>query len=143
LQPSDDREGLPRHLTEGEIIMAKPRSGIQVASGLNIVAGLWVFFSPWIFGFAVDPAAMWASVVSGLIIMAIGVARALRPRTNPGWSWINFIVGLWVVITPWVYGYTFNVPAVWNGVIIGLLVALLALVSVLSGREPVLPPRTG
>lgn len=118
-----------------------PPSGIQLASGLNVAAGLWVFFSPWVFGYAVDSAAMWVSMVSGAIIVSIGLIRSLHPRTNPSWSWVSFIVGLWVVITPWVYGYTFNVPAVWSDVIVGLSVALLALVSSLPGREPMLPPR--
>lgn len=124
-------------------MMEKPRSGVQLTSGLTLAAGLWVFFSPWIFGYAMDPAALGASLVSGVIIVAIGLARTLRPHTGAGWSWVSFIVGLWVVITPWVYGYSFNVPAVWSDVIVGLLVALLALLSTLAGRRPVLPPRPG
>jgi hypothetical protein len=123
--------------------MATHRSGFRLSSGLNILAGVWVSVSPWLFGYSGDPAAMWASVVSGLIIVGIGLARTLRPATNPGWSWVNFIVGLWVVITPWVYGYTFNIPAVWSDVIVGLMVALLALVSAISSREPATPSRTG
>ena len=117
----------------------------RIASGLNILAGIWVFFSPWIFGYAGDAAALWSSLMSGAIIVLIGAYRTFAPGANPGWSWVNFIVGLWVIITPWVYGYAFNGAAVWDKVIAGIIIAFLALVSALSGRtgytREVPPPR--
>ena len=50
-------------------------------------------------------------------------------RTAPAaWaSWINVILGLWLIISPWALGYSHSsVEAKWNSVILGIAVLVLA-----------------
>jgi hypothetical protein len=49
-------------------------------------------------------------------------------------SGLNFLAGLWVIVSPWVFGYYSNVAAMWNDVGVGIAVAILALIRVFDTR---------
>ena len=49
-----------------------------------------------------------------------------------GLSWINFILGLWLIIAPFVLHFSNNPVATWNSVIVGVVVAVLSIVRALS-----------
>ena len=42
-------------------------------------------------------------------------------------DWANLVLGLWLVLSPWILGFSGTSSAAWNAVILGLLVGLLAL----------------
>ena len=42
-------------------------------------------------------------------------------------DWANLVLGLWLVLSPWLLGLRGPSRAPWNAVILGLLVGLLAL----------------
>ena len=42
-------------------------------------------------------------------------------------DWANLVLGLWLVLSPWILGFSGTSSATWNAVILGLLVCLLAL----------------
>jgi SPW repeat len=37
-------------------------------------------------------------------------------------DWTNLILGLWVLISPWVLGFTASTGALWSAVVLGILV---------------------
>lgn len=41
--------------------------------------------------------------------------------------WLTGLIGIWLIISPWVYGFTSNVGAMWNSVIFGIIVLILAI----------------
>jgi len=42
-------------------------------------------------------------------------------------SGINILLGIWLLVSPWVFGYqTAGSAAIWNSVIVGALIAILA-----------------
>ncbi len=41
--------------------------------------------------------------------------------------WVAVILGVWLVITPWVLQFTADVRLFWNNIIVGIVVALIAL----------------
>lgn len=41
-------------------------------------------------------------------------------------NWINAILGLWLIIAPFSLGYSTHAEPFWNGIIVGLVVAVLA-----------------
>jgi hypothetical protein len=52
--------------------------------------------------------------------------------------WVNYgqlILGLWVLLAPWILGYASLAPALWSSVISGVLISLLALWSILNEGE--------
>ncbi len=49
--------------------------------------------------------------------------------------WSVFILGVWILISPWILGYWRITPALWNQVVAGVLVILLSLWGVVGVDE--------
>ncbi len=47
-------------------------------------------------------------------------------------SWINFILGLWLIVAPFVLHFRDNPMALWNSVILGIVIAFLAIIRALE-----------
>ena len=92
---------------------------------INLVLAIILFISPWIFGFPAGAASANA-MIAGLVIGVIAIAALV---SFAQWEeWVTLILGLWVVISPWVLGFSAAATAAWVHVIIGLAVAILAAV---------------
>jgi hypothetical protein len=90
----------------------------------NLVLGAILFFSPWIFAFDSGLSSQNA-FISGIVIAALSIAALAAFAV---WEeWLNLIVGLWVLISPWVLGFQGS-TAMTVHVIIGIIVAVLAAV---------------
>lgn len=48
-------------------------------------------------------------------------------------SWIFLVLGLWLTIAPFVFGYT--AVARWNDVIVGLAIGIIGFISLESEKE--------
>jgi hypothetical protein len=98
----------------------------KTASGANLVLGAWLVASPWIFGYESIPAGTWSSVVVGALILIIGVTRVIS-LVGPALARVNVVLGLWTIASPWIFGYATGQPGMWNSVVVGIVVAILAL----------------
>ncbi|MER9327875.1 SPW repeat protein [Mesorhizobium sp. M0488] len=88
----------------------------------NLILGGILFFSPWMFAFAAGPQTQNA-LGSGIVIFVLSVAALAAFAV---WEeWVNLIVGLWVLASPWVLGFQAT-TAMSVHVVIGILVAVLA-----------------
>lgn len=47
-------------------------------------------------------------------------------------SWVNFVLGLWLIIAPFVLHYSTLSTAMWNSVLVGIVVAILAIIRALE-----------
>src|SRR4051812_30268895 len=89
-------------------------------ANLVLVAALLV--SPWMFGFAAGPASENA-IVAGIAIAVLAIAALAAFAV---WEeWLNLIVGLWTLASPWILGFQ-GTTAMTVHVLIGAAVALLA-----------------
>ena len=94
----------------------------RVCDVINLVLGAFLLVSPWIFGFASGVQSQNA-IVCGVIIAVLSIA-ALAAFAE--WEeWLNLVVGLWVLVSPWVLGFA-NTTAMRVSVIVGLVVAVIA-----------------
>lgn len=95
-------------------------------SWTNFVLGLWLLISPFTLSYG-GTAAM-EDIVVGTLIAALALWRALGEETEgmKGVSWTVAILGIWAIIAPFALGYTAISVAVWNDVIVGLIVSVLA-----------------
>ena len=50
-------------------------------------------------------------------------------------SWVAFLAGLWIIISPFLFGYSNVNAATNNDVIVGAIVAVLALVTIIWSRQ--------
>jgi hypothetical protein len=89
---------------------------------LNLILGAFLLISPWLFGFASGVETQNA-VISGIVIAVLSIA-ALAAFAQ--WEeWLNLIVGLWVLVSPWVLHFA-GTTAMRVNVVIGIIVALIA-----------------
>ncbi len=101
----------------------------------NLLLGLWLAISPWVLSYANEATPAWNAHVVGVII-AVAAVAALAAFQE--WEeWVNILLGAWLVISPYVLGFSGLSAALWNQVIVGLLVAVLAAWAVMTnpGRE--------
>ena len=85
----------------------------------NIVLGAWLFISPWIFLSApAGQASAWNLWVVGALIFGVSIF-ALKDL-KPWEEWINLVLGAWVILSPWLFGYATEMPLMWNSVIVGI-----------------------
>ena len=97
-------------------------SNAKLCDVANLVLGVILLASPWIFGFP-SGAASQNAVVFGIVIAAISIA-ALAAFTV--WEeWLNLIMGVWVLVAPWVVGFA-GTTAMYVHIVIGVIVAVLA-----------------
>jgi hypothetical protein len=92
---------------------------------INLILAVLLFISPWVLGYT-GTAAMTNALIAGVVIAILAIAALV---SFAKWEeWVNLIVGLWVLISPWVLGFTAATAALWSHVVIGIVVAVLAAV---------------
>jgi hypothetical protein len=104
----------------------------NVASGLSILLGAWLVVSPWIIGY-VSREMMWHDVVVGAALVAIAAVRAGSHRRAAVPGWLGLLLGLWLIVAPFVL-FSIETSQKWNSVIIGAVVAILAVI--VAGAPP-------
>ena len=88
----------------------------------NLILGALLFVSPWLFAFDAGLPSQNA-IISGIAIAMLSIAALANFAV---WEeWLNLIVGLWVVVSPWLMGFQ-GTTAMTVHVIIGIIVAVLA-----------------
>lgn len=101
---------------------------VKTASGINIVLGIWFLISLWVYGYAAATQAMaWNYIVVGALIAILGALRSAAPHGRTGLSWVNVVLGLWALFSPWIFNYAGDMPRVWNDVIVGIIATGLAI----------------
>ena len=100
------------------------RATSQSLSILNILFGAWLIVSPYILGYTATQA-KWQQTIAGIVVLILAGVRYFAPQVQ--WmSWVNALVGIWMIIAPFTTGYQATV-AFWNEVIFGILVAITGL----------------
>jgi hypothetical protein len=84
-------------------------SRARIASGTSILLGIWLLVSPWVFGYQVDGApAIWNSVTVGGAVAFFAACNLLSAHPRTGLYWINVLLALWIMMSPFRYGYAAN-----------------------------------
>ena len=96
-------------------------SNAKLCDVANLILGVILLVSPWIFRFS-SGAPSQNAFASGIVIAAISIAALAAFAV---WEeWLNLIVGIWVLVSPWVLGA--GTTAMQVHVVIGVIVAVLA-----------------
>lgn len=89
----------------------------------QLVLAVFLFVSPWLFAFAHGTLSVDTWVNAG-IVLAISAVALLAFRE---WEeWIACILGLWIAISPWVFGFQ-HTRAMFINLAVGILITYLAL----------------
>lgn len=104
---------------------------------VNLILAAFLFLTPWIFGFVSNHPAAPNAWVSAIVIGIVAIAALTKFAE---WEeWINLILGLWVLVSPWVLNFAAQTTARWPHVIVGLIVAVLAALKLWFMHQ--MPPR--
>lgn len=87
----------------------------------TMILGFWLIIAPFAgIGMKGDIAA-WNSYICGAIVAILAVAAVARPKL---WEeWVNLVIGVWLVLAPFVLGFTDQSAPMWNQIIVGLLIS--------------------
>ncbi len=103
--------------------MQKQPSARSWIDATNLLFGAILFSVPWIVGPATEAIEWNAWIVGGLVVFNAGYALF----GFAAWEeWTNLVLGLWAVISPWLFGFQANVGATLIYVTLGCVVFALA-----------------
>lgn len=91
---------------------------------VNIVAGVALALSPLYFGFTTEVYAAWNAVIIGAAVTVIALASALAFHKAD--EWMNFGLGLWAMLAPWMLNFSGDALATLAHVVGGLAVVAAA-----------------
>lgn len=105
----------------------------QWRDSANLLLGIWLIVSPWVLGFTDVTYAVWNAYALGVIIVVAALAALFAFHE---WEeWVSMAFGAWLVVSPWVLAFAGTLTAMWNHVIVGLLVAGMAMWSIWDVRH--------
>jgi hypothetical protein len=90
----------------------------------NLYLAFWLFASPRLFEYSDAPVAAWNAYVVADVVAVLSIAAMAKFAQ---WEeWINALVGLGLIASPWLVGYTEIAAATWNHAIVGVLIVALS-----------------
>lgn len=105
----------------------------QLRNWAIALLGLWMLVSPRVLQFAgihpgIQSHAIWNAWLVGAAIMLVTVgSRFVVEIWRPWQDGTNAALGLWLMVSPWALGFAAHMTARTNSVVVGFVVAVLAL----------------
>ena len=100
---------------------------------INALLGVWLALSPWAIGYAAETAAMTNALVIGVALIAVALGAMIVPRA---WEeWTEAVLGLWLIASPWVLGFSNLTNAMRTAVVTGVAIAVLALWTLATDKD--------
>ena len=140
---SYDRQDQADDYDRDRAVETNPAERGKWISGLVALFGLWLVAEAYL----LNPIAghFWSDIIVGVALIALGgynfYRRASERIGSVGIGVFVALLGVWLVVTPFILGSTEGTAAVefdiefWNDVIVGLLVFLLGAYSAYEARE--------
>jgi hypothetical protein len=91
---------------------------------VNLVLAVCLFISPWVIGYVADVTPAWNAWIVGVVLAVVTLATL---SAFAEWEeWINFVLGLWLIASPWALRFATDMHAMWTHVVMGILVAAVS-----------------
>jgi len=100
---------------------------------LTGVLGLALFFAPFVLGYSTDSTAFWSNIVLGAAVVVISGIKGLMQDASRWEYWIAGLLGLVIVIAPFVLNYATVAVALWASIFVGAVIAILSGYKIFSG----------
>ncbi len=111
----------------------------KTLSWLVALVGLWQLISPFMLGYSTIGSASSDAVIFGIVLIILGLWAALSNNAyrDQTLDWINAIVGLWLIISPFALGFSGLSPiAMGDFIIVGIIVVILGVWAGVEFRSP-------
>jgi hypothetical protein len=101
---------------------------------VNLVCAVLLFISPWILAFSGDVMATRAAWITGVVVAIFAVAALMQFAE---WEeWISALLGVWMIVAPWVVGFASIGLAVAAFVVLGIVVLAASASELWQIRHP-------
>jgi hypothetical protein len=100
---------------------------------LNVATGIAFALSPWYLGYTWQPNASWNAWIVGGVVALIAIT-ALFAFHEAG-EWINGLLGLWALASPWALGFMSATTAGAAHIVAGFIIIALAAASLRSATN--------
>jgi ABC-type uncharacterized transport system permease subunit len=99
----------------------------------NLILGLWLVISPWALSYMMETIPTWNAIIVGVVIAvaAIGALVAFHKWEE----WVNVVLAVWLIVSPFALDYASHTTVLWNQIVVGVLVGILALWAALTTPE--------
>jgi hypothetical protein len=103
---------------------------------VTVLLGVWILISPVVLGFAPgQPDVMWNSWFIGVVILIVTAGSAVAEVPKVWQELATLILGLWLVISPWVLSFAARAPARNCTIVAGLLVIAVSMWETFSDMD--------
>ena len=111
--------------------MGKDKSSVPGwKNSIELVVGLWLLLSPLALGFFSNPV---ASIVTILVATVVFFVSQLGIANQQPWEeWVNLIAAVFLISSPWLFGYASIATATWNSILCGGLLVLLTVLQMVE-----------
>ena len=91
---------------------------------MSLLLGVWMLMSPWVVGHDAGGAAKLNYYVVGLAVTVFAIAALAAFRM---WEeWVNLVLGTWLLVSPWLLGFSASSTSVLNTVLIAIFIIVCA-----------------
>lgn len=91
----------------------------------NLVLGIWLAVSPWALSYSGEAAPAWNAHIVGVIVAVAAIAALVAFQK---WEeWVNAALAAWLIVSPYILGFSALTSALWNQIVVGVLVGILAI----------------
>ena len=120
------------------VAMHMPQSGttVRTMGGLDILAGVWLIIAPFLFNYSANGGSIVSDVVVGILVLFLAGVQVVGDNYRLSWpSWINTLLGIWLIVAPFALGYPSGSAAIWNDVVLGIVVVLVSIIGAFSASS--------
>lgn len=110
-------------------------TGAQITFGLTLLTAMYVALSPWIVGYNAFGRLSVNDLIVGGTIAFLSMCFSFALDRAHGMTWTLPILGVWLIISPWVFVSGPSAGMIWSHVISGALLMLLGLNAMYFGMR--------
>ena len=100
----------------------------------SLICGALLFLAPWVVGFVSDPASTRTAWITGLVTAVLAIAALVRFAE---WEeWVTAVLGLWMIVAPWIVGFAAFRHASATFLILGIIVLVASASELWQVRHP-------
>jgi hypothetical protein len=97
---------------------------------ISCALGAWAAIAPFVFPWDVCTWVWMAGIIPGALVFLLSGGFALRPQKNLAWlNWISALLGVWLVVSPFVADYALVLDVVLSNFLPGVLIAVASAVA--------------
>lgn len=109
--------------------------GAHIGFGLTLLAGMYVALSPWIVGFDAFTRLTANNLLVGGLVAFLAMCFSFALDRTHGMTWTLPVLGVWLIISPWIFVSGPTAGMIWSNVISGAIVTVLGIDAAYMGMR--------